>query len=163
MNEVEHKIDFDEKGNPILKKKTNVKRGSKSRAAGSLFERRVRKDLEEKGWIVDKWSNNIDFEQNEIIPSKRVFKKFKSNMGVLTIGTGFPDFVCFQKMNNYYKIVGVEVKMNGLLKKEEKEKCAWYLKNNIFNEIWIAMKEFEGKRIKIVYKDISKIYPKISV
>ena len=163
MNEVEHEIDFDENANIVLKKKVNVKKGSKSRASGAQFERRVRKDLEEKRWIVDKWSNNLDLENNKIIPAKRLFKRFKNNMGVMTIGTGFPDFICLQKMDNYYKIVGVEVKINGKLRKEEKEKCAWYLKNKTFNEVWIAKKEKEGRKIKVVYENFEEIYPKFLV
>ena len=47
------------------KKKSEVKKGKKSRAAGARFELRVRKDLEDKGWIVDKWSNNVEFEGDE--------------------------------------------------------------------------------------------------
>jgi hypothetical protein len=163
MSEVEHEIDFDENANIVLKKKVNVKKGSKSRASGAQFERRVRKDLEEKRWIVDKWSNNLDLENNKIIPAKRLFKRFKNNMGVMTIGTGFPDFICLQKMDNYYKIVGVEVKINGKLRKEEKEKCAWYLKNKTFNEVWIAKKEKEGRKIKVVYENFEEIYPKFLV
>ena len=50
---VEHDIDFDDEGNVVLKKKVKVRMGRKSRADGGLFEARVRKDLEEKGWIVD--------------------------------------------------------------------------------------------------------------
>ena len=101
MNEVEHEISFDENSNIVLKKKVNVKKGSKSRVSGSQFERRVRKDLEDKNWVVDKWSNNLDFEENKIVPAKRVFKRFNPKMSVMTIGTGFPDFICFQKMENY--------------------------------------------------------------
>jgi len=37
-----------------------VKRGKKSRASGAAWETRVRKDLEER-WVVDKWSNNVEF------------------------------------------------------------------------------------------------------
>ena len=37
--------------------------GKKSRAAGLAFERRVRKDLEQKGWVCDKWSNQVMFEE----------------------------------------------------------------------------------------------------
>ena len=51
--EIEHDIDFDDEGNVILKKKVKVKMGAKSRAGGSAFEARVRKDLEEKGWVVE--------------------------------------------------------------------------------------------------------------
>ena len=37
------------------------KQGKKNRQAGARFELKVRKDLESKGWIVDKWSNNVEF------------------------------------------------------------------------------------------------------
>ncbi len=157
-NEVEHKIDFDNEGNIILKNKKNVLKGKKSKSSGSLFELKVRKDLEEKGWIVVKWSNNID--ENKIIPSKRIFKRFNKNMGVMTIGTGFPDFLAFQKINEYYKVIGVEVKSNGLLQKIEKEKCSWYLKNKVFSEIIIAQKDKIKNKIYIKYENFSEIYPK---
>ena len=160
MNEVEHEISFDENSNIVLKKKFNVKKGFKSRASGSQFELKVRKDLIDKNWVVDKWTNNIDLEENKIIPAKRKFNPYSK---VMTIGTGFPDFVCFQKMDDYYKIVGVEVKMNGKLSKIEKEKCAWYLKNKIFNEIWIAKKEKDGRSVKIIYEDFKEIYPKFLI
>jgi len=156
--EVEHKIDFDEEGNIVLKNKKNISKGKKSKSSGSLFELKVRKDLEEKGWIVVKWSNNID--ENKIIPAKRIFKRFNKNMGVMTIGTGFPDFLAFQEINEYYKIIGVEVKSNGLLQKIEKEKCSWYLKNKIFSEILIAQKDKVKNKITVKYENFSEIYPK---
>ncbi len=43
-----------------MKNQKKVKAGKKSRAAGAAFELRVRKDLEERGWIVDKWRNNVE-------------------------------------------------------------------------------------------------------
>jgi len=49
------------------KKKTNIKRGSMSKSSGSAFELKVRKDLEEKGWIVSKWQNQVEFENQETI------------------------------------------------------------------------------------------------
>lgn len=48
-----------------IKKKTEIKRGRISKAAGVRFELKVREDLEKKGWIVDRWSNNVEFEENE--------------------------------------------------------------------------------------------------
>ena len=42
-------------------KKKNQIRGKKARASGMRFELSVRKDLEEKGWIVSKWQNNVEF------------------------------------------------------------------------------------------------------
>jgi len=43
------------------KKEANGKSvmGKRSRAAGARFELKVRKDLEEKGWITDKWTKKI--------------------------------------------------------------------------------------------------------
>ena len=122
----------------------------------------MRKDLEGKKWIVSKWPNNI--EDEKIIPSKRVFKRFNKNMGVMTIGTGFPDFIAFQKINNLYKVIGIEAKSSGILKKEEKEKCAWYLKNEIFNEIWIAKKiDDGGRKVNIEYVNFAENYPKYMI
>ena len=97
--EVEYKPVVQSDGTVKLKKKSEIKKGRKSKASGSQFELRVRKDLEEKGWVVDKWSNNLDLEEGKIVPCKRVFKKFAVDKGVMTIGTGFPDFVAFQKMD----------------------------------------------------------------
>ena len=39
--------------------------GKKNRAAGARFELKVRKDLEEKGWVVSKWMNQVVFEDEE--------------------------------------------------------------------------------------------------
>lgn len=156
--EVEYKASLGENGNVILKKKSKIKSGSKSRSGGSQFELRVRKDLEAKGWIVDKWSNNLDLDENKIHPAKRRFARFNKNMGVMTIGTGFPDFIAFQLMEKgRYKIIGVEVKMNGILSKIEKEKCCWYLRNNIFSEILIAKKIKEKNRVRVEYKNFLKV------
>lgn len=43
-----------------MKDEIKQKRGKKSRAQGGVFEKRVMADLEEKGWIVDKWTNNVE-------------------------------------------------------------------------------------------------------
>ena len=168
QKEVEYKASFDEKGNVVLKKKSAIKRGAKSRMQGGQFELRVRKDLEKKGWIVDKWSNNIDFSKGgevvgfpngKVIPCKRKFNPFSK---VMTIGTGFPDFVAFQRMDEEkYTVIGVEVKMNGMLSKIEKEKCLWYLENKIFSEIWIAKKVKEKNRVHVEYSDVREILKRI--
>ena len=50
-----------------------------------------------------------------------------------------------------YDSIGVECKINGKLDKEEKEKCKWLLKNNIFSKILIASKG--EKRGSIEYKE----------
>jgi len=56
-----------------------------------------------------------------------------------------------------YKIIGVEVKMNGMLSKVEKEKCKWYLENKVFNEILIARKLKEKNRVSVGYRDVGEI------
>ena len=43
----------------MVKKIDYKAQGKRNRAAGADFERRTRKDLEEKGWKVSKYSNNI--------------------------------------------------------------------------------------------------------
>lgn len=101
-----------------MKEKNRI-RGKKARESGQRFERKVRKDLESKGWIVDRWSNNVNMMEvndltvfkdpeswekvqwinkhfgliGELIPAKRKFNPFKK---ALSIGTGFPDFIAFR-------------------------------------------------------------------
>lgn len=155
-------------------------RGKKARTSGSEFERRVGKDLEEKGWIVDKWGNNVelygDMEsadnmwgckhilKGKLIPAKPSRFRLSS--------TGFCDFVCFRFIGKgasvgfidsndaVYEIIGVEVKTNGYLTKEEREKCQWYLDNQIFSKILIARKEKVKNRINIIYEDFNYKYGK---
>ncbi len=151
----EYVTSWDEKGLPISKKKTEIAKGKKSRQKGGDFELKVRRDLEEKGWIVSKWSNNVDLELQKIIIAKRKFNPFSKAM---TIGTGFPDFVCFQRLSDVsFNVIGVESKINNTLSKEEKEKCAFLLKEKVFNDIWISYKN-EEKRV--AYESFKERYPK---
>lgn len=154
---VKHKIDFDLQGNVVLKEKKKVRMGSVSRAAGATFELRVRKDLEEKGWIVDKWTNNIDLEKGEMVAAKRKMRFINTNMRFMALGTGFPDFLAFQLMDGEknYRVIGVEVKMNGTLSRVEKKKCRWYLEKKMFSEIWIAKKVKEKNRVRVEYIEFS--------
>jgi hypothetical protein len=93
--------------------------------------------------------------------------------------TGFPDFIVFKNMTswdgepfwnltrelinfevkptlprkiNLYENIGIEVKSNGYLTKEEKEKYKWLLENNIFSKILIVSKG--KKRGEIIYKEM---------
>ena len=75
----------------------------------------------------------------------------------MAIGTGFPDFICFQRMERFYKIIGVEVKINGTLSKIEKKKCKFYLKDEIFNEILVAKKKKIGNRVFVEYINFLEI------
>jgi len=143
-------------GVPKSKKKTEIKKGRKARASGSQFELKVRRDLEKKGRTVDKWNNNVDLEENKLIIAKRKYNPFRK---MLVVGTGFPDFISIKHVHTkLYSVIGVEVKMNGILSKREKQKCVWYLKNKIFSQIWIAKKG--KKRGEIEYDDFSEKYGK---
>lgn len=138
MKEVENIATFNEEGKVVLKNKERIRKGKLSRAQGGRFEAKVRKDFEERGWVLDKWTNNVDFENDKIIAAKRKFNPF---MKALTLGTGFPDFVALKRNEDgKYEVIGIEVKMKGLLDKKEKEKCKWYLDNGIFSKILVAKK-----------------------
>jgi len=137
------------------KNPTKVKQGKKNRASGAEFERRTRANLEESGWIVAKWSNNVDLENNKLEPAKH---KFNFYTKVMSIGTGFPDFISFRKGSpDYptrgYDIIGVECKVNGKLDKIEKEKCKWLLEQGIFSKILIAHKEKVKNKVSVVYEE----------
>ena len=135
------------------KKKSEIKKGRVRKSSGARFELKVRGDLEIKGWVVDKWSNNVV--DGNIVPCRRKFNPFNK---VMTIGTGFPDFVCFSRReNDLFKVIGVEVKMNGNLSRVEKEKCVWYLERGIFSEILVASKKKEGRRVVVEYADVGEI------
>ena len=138
-----------------MKVSSKSKRGKLARAAGARFELKVRADLENQGWIVDKWTNNVDLQLGKLIKAKRKFNFF-SNMKILGIGTGFPDFIAFRKKDEYYEIIGVEVKSNGWLDKTEKEKMKFLLEKNIFSRILIAKKG--EKKGTIEYVDFSEKY-----
>ncbi len=134
--------------------------GKKSRAKGGRLELKVRQDLEKIGWIVTRWSNTVDYDKNDnigkLVPAKRKYNPFSK---VMTIGTGFPDFVCFKRnTDGSYEVVGLEVKGNGYLDKEEKGKCVWLLENKIFSRILIAKRSKE--RGKIDYIDFEEKYHK---
>lgn len=136
--------------------------GKRNRESGQRFELKVRKNLESKDWIVDRWSNNVsDFpdENINLSPEERKDRKLipakstRFNRGT----TGFPDFIAFTNRMGFrtdtletinqisdaperYYVIGVECKSNGYLTEEEREKCKWYLENNIFSKILIARK-----------------------
>lgn len=139
-----------------------VAQGKRNRRMGLDFERRTRKDLEEKGWIVSKWQNNVGFEdvnpgiiKGKCIPAK--MGRFRSNQG------GFPDFIAFMNkctvelagsnIDLESEIMAVECKTNRYLDPTERKKCDWLLKNNIFSKILIAYKEKEGRKIVVKYKE----------
>ena len=160
-----------------MKDKKKIAMGKKSRAAGARFELRVRVDMERKGWILDKWSNNIELEYDLEVLFKKVIKgklikakpKFVFNPQLkrripMGMSSGFPDFIAFKYYRDSaevrkdmaerfktYEVIGVESKMTGILDKTEKEKCKWLLDNNIFSKILIAKKG--KKRGEIEYNE----------
>jgi hypothetical protein len=140
---------------PARKKTVKSKQGKKSRAAGARFELKVRNQLESDGWIVDKWTNNVDLKEGKLVKAKRKFNPYRK---VLGIGTGFPDFIAFKRKGKSYEISGVEVKGNGWLDKSEKEKCKFLIDKKIFNKILIGKKG--KKRGEIEYLDFKKKYNK---
>lgn len=154
----EYVTTWDENGIAKSKKKTEIKKGKSAKARGAKFELMVRKELEEKGFVMAKWMNNVDLETKKIIPAKRKFNPWNKAM---MLSGGFPDFIAIKKIQyKSYDIIGVESKMNGILSREEKEKCRWYLENGIFSEIWIAKAIKDGRKIKINYEDFIERYGK---
>lgn len=128
--------------------------GRKSRKKGDAFENIVRADLESKGWIVSKWNNQVDLENNKLIPAKAKYNPFLKR--VIRIGTGWPDFIAYRLTSAIdgeliYEVIGVECKTNGYLDKIERDKSKWLLDNNIFSMFIIARKTKVGK--DIIYKE----------
>ena len=136
-----------------MKTDSKSKRGKLARASGARFELKVRADLEKDGWILDKWTNNVDLETKKLVKAKRKFNPF---IKILSIGTGFPDFVAFRNKGENYEVIGVEAKGDGFLDKTEKEKCRFLLEKKIFSKILIAKKSKE--RGKIDYIDFAEKY-----
>ena len=154
-----------------MKKEIKSKMGKLSRASGKRFELKVREDLEDKGWICDRWTNNVSdvFEQDigeyvrKLIPAKVTWRKTPKGLFPLGLNSGFPDFVAFRiaganynlsessDCRQYYEVIGVEVKSNGKLDKQEKEKCSWLLDNKIFSRILIAKKKKVGRKVEVEY------------
>ncbi len=142
----------------MMKRKSSIKKrqGKRNRAAGARFELKVRNKLEGEGWVVDKWTNNVDLEECKLVKAKRKFNPF---LKILGIGTGFPDFIAFKRKGKNYEIIGIEVKGGGWLEKTEKEKCGFLLRKKIFSRILVAKKG--KKRGEIEYVDFEKKYNKI--
>jgi len=87
-----------------MTEKNRIK-GKKNRGAGLRFERKVRKDLEKKGFVVDKWSNNIEF--GNFCP--KCFKKIEQ-------GTLHNRFVCHNHKNNLNEDDSIYFNQSGIKK-----------------------------------------------
>lgn len=142
---------------PLDKKK----QGRVNRRRGADFERLVRSDLEEKGYLVSKYQNNVEFDDN-YYPARGKLIAAKASRFRLQ-STGFPDFIVYRNCAELSKVSrdrdrfpeqeiwGVECKSNGYLSKEEKKKCEWLTRNGVFDCIIIAKKVKIKGRIKIEY------------
>ena len=144
----------------MLSQKKKSKQGRKNRATGARFEAKVRTDLENIGWTISKWMNTVDFDREgqigKLVPAKRKYNPF---LKALSIGTGFPDFICLKKASHgHYEVIGLEVKRNGYLDPKERGMCHWLLENKIFARILIA--KLGEKRGEIEYIDFKKKYEK---
>ena len=158
------------------KKRIKQAIGKTSRKQGKAFELKVRKDLEKSGWIVCKWANNVELQDNnslevsgkfngqygKLISAKHTFNPFTRAMSA---GNGFPDFIAYRNTNSGFDavgkldngevknlelhiVLGIESKMDGKLDKLEKEKCKWLLDNKIFGRILVASKGTKRGEIK---------------
>lgn len=114
--------------------------GKKARSSGRRFEDKSREFLEKKGLVVARWTNNLILENEEykIVPSKPLmkFNPFTKTMQIMNTNTGFPDYLAFAP-GKETELIGYESKKGKYLDKEEKAKCAWYLKHLIFSKIII--------------------------
>ena len=137
------------------KSKEKSERGKKSRISGQKFEAKVRQDLENLGWTVAKWTNTVDYDKEEkkgkVVAAKRKYNPF---LKVLSVGTGFPDFICFRRQEQGFDVIGLEVKGNGYLDQVEKGMCIWLLENKIFSRILIARKSKEKGKIEYIDFDV---------
>lgn len=145
----------------------------KAKVDGKTFERKVREDLENKEWIVDRWTNNVEISTDnkigKLVPCKPKWNNFTHNL-MMNSG-GIPDFIVYklsdgvslpkiegrllpEKMFQEYEIIGVECKVDGYSTQEYKEKYKWLLKNNIFSKILIAKKG--EKRGEIIYDEFKE-------
>lgn len=125
-----------------MKNPNNVLRGRKARKSGGQFERRVRQDMEEKGWIITKWNNQVDFEKDKLIQAPHKFNFFNKS---IQPGQGFPDFLCYiKKQDDTWLISGIEAKSAKYLDAIEKKKCKWLLEHHIFDQILVAYKDKKG-------------------
>jgi hypothetical protein len=136
-----------------MNKSQKSKIGRTSRQAGKRFELLVRKDLEEQGFYVVKWTNQVDLKNNKLVPAKSKFNPYLGR--VLASGTGFPDFMVHRRkgLSDDYEVNGVEAKLNKYLDAEEKKKAQWLINNHVFSKILVAYKKERGK---IEYEQFDK-------
>lgn len=154
-----------------IKDPKRIAMGKKNRKKGGDFERDVRADLESQGYIVSKWSNNVQCEgmnDDGTWEKQDTKKKYKEYRGlslcvakhkfnpfnkVMTMGTGLPDFIAYKYLGVFKgvrasEVIGVESKSGKYLDSEERTKLLWLLSNNIFSKILIAYKNKETNELE---------------
>lgn len=132
----------------MITKEEKRRVGKRSRILGKAFEKKVREDLEDRGWMTLKFDRQVDLENNKLGIAKGQFNPFYRR--IVGEGSGFPDFICFKPLMEKTTIMLVESKMAGKLDKIEKQKCDW-IKNNLKIPIFIASK---GEK-EIIYTEYS--------
>lgn len=91
--------------------------GKNNRRRGQAHEYKTRHHIEDKGYIVARWNNQIDLTTSP--PTMIQAKSTKFNRGT----TGFPDFIALKPTNNPqhpYTIILIECKINNKLTPTEK-------------------------------------------
>jgi len=87
--------------------------GKKNREAGQRFELKVKIDLESKGWVIDRWTNNVELPTTIISADSKDLVRIENKGKLVTatpktlfingrrviinMWTGFPDFIAFTK------------------------------------------------------------------
>ena len=74
------------------------------------------------------------------------------------LGSGFPDFIAYRRLDEFsklweYEVVFVESKIKGVLDKKEKEQARWYLKNGYCSKFLVSQKAKEGRKVIVNYKE----------
>jgi len=93
-----------------MKTEDRKKLGKKSRKEGKEFEKRVYSDLVEKGWIVNRWSNDV--KENQLVQAKTSWRRTPHGMFPLNLTPGFPDFVCHKLYPSTIEVESKVMKMN---------------------------------------------------
>ena len=141
-------------------KEIRSKRGKKSRADGKLFELKTRKDLESRGWIVCKYGNTVEFDEDgngKIIIAKSKYNPFLKR--VINEGSGWPDHLAIRHDKEHpelFNVIGVESKRAKYLDNSEKRMATFYLDNKIFTKIYIAYPIKQGRHTQIVYQQFER-------
>lgn len=145
-------------------------KGKKSRAAGNRFEKRVREDLEKKGWIVDKWTNNVQIDPTlpkmGIIPAKPkfVFNPQLKRRVMIGNSSGFPDFIAFRLKYSLKGVNGINPKNN---EKYHVQECSMGRTYNIQEIIGVESK-MDGRldkqeKLKCQWLLKNKVFTKILI